>query len=85
MVGYFLAAVMFYSAVGVIGGMPLFIHKLKLHDLTMVIIGCASTLVASVLLAFANKPWMVFAGMEIMLIINERNYLRSWDNKELLC
>ena len=62
MIGYYLSISMLYKGIGVVGGMPIFIRKMKLNDYTMVIIGCFSTLAMFVSLAFATKVWIVFAG-----------------------
>ena len=45
-----------------VGGMPFFIHKMKLNDYTMAVIGCVTTLIMFVMLAFATRLWMMFVG-----------------------
>ena len=62
MIGYFLATSLIYRGIGVVGGMPVFIHVMKLKDYTMIILSCVTTLVMFVALAFATKTWMVFVG-----------------------
>ena len=62
MIGYYLAVSLLYRGIGVVGGMPILIHKMKLKDYTMTIIGCVTTLVMFSFLAFATKTWMMFVG-----------------------
>jgi len=60
MIGYFLAVSMAYRGIGVVLGMPIFIRVIELNDYVMAIIGCLTTLVMFIVLAFAGKTWMMF-------------------------
>lgn len=71
MIGYNLAVSLLYRGIGVIVGMPIFIRYMKLSDYTMAIFGCVTTIIMFILLAFATKLWMVFAGMFIFAKIYE--------------
>ena len=71
MIGYFLAVSMVYRGIGVVVGMPIFIRVIKLNDYIMAIIGCLTTLVMFVILAFARKPWVLFVGKLQFLNLSE--------------
>ena len=70
MIGYFLAVSMAYRGIGVVLGMPIFIRVIKLNDYVMAIIGCLTTLVMFIVLAFAGKTWMMFVGkLEVLNVL----------------
>ena len=62
LIGYFFAEVLFVKGVGVVLGIPLMSRFLKLSDLTIAMIGVASSVIFYIVIGSASSKWMVFVG-----------------------
>ena len=60
LVGYYFGFAMFVHGIGSVAGVEFFSRCFK--ELTIVRIGMVSLILASVLLAFSDRTWMVFVG-----------------------
>ena len=62
MIGYFLAVSLIVKGVGVLIGMPVMTHILKLSDTTIVCAGIITNITSTVFMAFTTKTWQAFLG-----------------------